>query len=67
MACGEMNLKPREMEGEYENPDTILNPPGQWTETVTTTIKYEAVDTSNPAEPEYANTEEVMYETYHSS
>ena len=51
MAYGEVNLKPEEAEGEYENPDTILKPSGQGTETVTTMNTYEAVDTSNPAAP----------------
>ena len=64
MAYGEVNLKPREVEGEYENPDTILKPSGQGTEIVTTTNMYEAVDTSNPVAPEYASTEEAMCETH---
>ena len=52
MAYGEVNLKPRETEGEYENPDTILKLYGQGTETITSTNMYEAVDTSNRAAPE---------------
>ena len=55
MAYGEVNLKPREVEGEYENPDSILKPLGQGrSEAVTATDMYEAVDTRNPAAPEYA-------------
>ena len=67
MAYGEVSLKPREAEGEYENPDIILKPSGQGTETITTSNAYEAVDTSNPAAPEYASTEEAMCATHHSS
>ena len=66
VAYGEVNLKPRETEGEYENPDTILKPSGQGTET---TNMYEAVATSTSAAPEYAiaSTEEVMGVTHLSS
>ena len=67
MAYGEINLKPREAEGEYENPDTILKPSGQGTETVTTTNTYETVDTSNPAAPEYASAEKAICEIHRSS
>ena len=67
MAYGEVNLKRRETEGEYENPDTILKPSGQGTETITTTNTYEAMDTSNLAAPEYASTEEAVCVTHHSS
>ena len=65
MAYGEVNLKPGETEGEYENPDTILKLSGQGTEITTNT--YKAVDTSNPAAPEYASTEETMCAIHHSS
>ena len=54
MAYGEVNLKPGEMEGEYENPDKILNKSGQSTDTTTTAT----FETSNPAAPEYASTDE---------
>ena len=67
MAYGEVNLKPRETEGEYENPDTILKPSGKETETMAMTNMYEAVDTSIPAAPEYASTEEAMCVTHRSS
>ena len=71
MAYGGVNLKPRETEGEYENPDNILKLSGQETKTITTTTittnKCKAMDTNNPAAPEYASTEKVMCETYHSS
>ena len=67
MAYSEVNLKPRETEGEYENPDTILKPSGQGNETVATTNMYEAMDTNNPATPEYASTEEAMCATHLSS
>ena len=61
MAYGEVKLKLREVEGEYENPDSILKPSGQGrTEAVTTTNTYEAVDTRNPAAPEYAGIEECV-------
>ena len=59
MAYGEVNLKPREVEGEYENPESILKPSDEWTEPTTTNM-YEAMDTSNPAAPEYASTEETL-------
>ena len=67
MAYGEVNLKPGETEEEYENPDTILKPLGQWTETIATANMYEEVNTSNPAAPEYASTEEAMCATQLSS
>ena len=66
MAYGEVSLKPRETEGEYENPDNILKPSGEWNE-ATATNTYEAMDTSNPAAPEYASTEEAVCVTHHSS
>ena len=64
MAYGEVNLKPRETDhGEYENPESILKP-----STETTTNMYEAMDTINPAAPEYyASTEEALCVTHHSS
>ena len=64
MAYGEVNLKPRETEGEYENPDTLLKPSGPGTESIATTNMYDAMDTNNP---EYASTEEAMCATHHSS
>ena len=48
MAYGEVTLKPAEMmsmEGEYENPDKILKPLGQWSE-ATAASNYETIDTS---------------------
>ena len=66
MAYGEVNLKPRETEGEYENPDNILKPSGNRNE-ATATNTYDAIDTSNPAAPEYASTEEAVCVTHHSS
>ena len=63
MAYGGVNLKPRETDhGEYENPESILKP-----STETTTNTYEAMDTINPAAPEYASTEETLCVTHHSS
>ena len=59
MAYGEVNLKPGEMEGEYENPDKILGKSSQGTKS-TTTATYETVYTSNPAAPEYASTDEAV-------
>ena len=49
MAYGEVNLKPGmiSMEGEYENPDKILKPSGQWNE-MTAASNYETIDTSKP-------------------
>ena len=47
MAYGEVTLKPAvmmTMEGEYENPDKILKPSGQWSET-TAASNYETIDT----------------------
>lgn len=35
MAYWEVNLKPKETEGEYENPESILKPSGEWTEAIT--------------------------------
>ena len=69
MAYGEVSLKPREAEGEYEIPDAILKPSdsGQATETMTTTNMYEAVDTINPAAPEYATTDEAVCGITHCS
>ena len=68
MAYGEVNLKPRVAEGEYENPDNILKPSGKWNET-TATNTYEAIDTNNLAAPEYASTEEAVcvHVAHHSS
>ena len=66
MAYGEVSLKPRETEGEYENPANILKPSGEWNE-ATVTNTYEAMDTRNPAAPEYASTEEAIRVTHHSS
>ncbi len=67
MAYGEVNLKPRDaLEREYENPESILKPSGEWTEASATNM-YEAMDTSNPAAPEYASTEETVSATHHSS
>ena len=48
MAYGEVTLKPAvmmTMEGEYENPDKILKPSGQWSEE-TVASNYETIDTS---------------------
>ena len=48
MAYGEVTLKPTGMmtvEGEYENPDKILKPSGQWSGT-TAASNYETIDTS---------------------
>ena len=56
-AYGEVNLKPGEIEGEYENPDKILGKSGQSTDTTTTASTYE---TTNPAAPEYASTDEAV-------
>jgi hypothetical protein len=56
MAYGEVNLKPLEAEGEYENPDTILKSSGQGN-------TYEAIGASNP---EYATTEEAVCVTQYS-
>ena len=42
MAYDEVNLKPREAEGEYENPDNILKPSGERNETAI--ITYETMD-----------------------
>ena len=69
MAYGEVSLKPREVDGEYEIPDAILKPSGQVTdhETIATTNMYEAVDTMNPAALEYASTEIVHGITHGSS
>ena len=55
MAYGEVNLKPGmiSMEGEYENPDKILKPSGQWNET-TAASNYETIDTSKPPALEHA-------------
>ena len=66
MAYGDINLQPQEMEGDYENPDTIPKPCGQGIETITTNT-YDTMDTSNPAAPEYASTEEAVCATHHSS
>ena len=66
MAYGEVSLKPRETEGEYENPDDILKPSSKWNE-ATATNTYEAMDTSNPGAPVYASTEETVCVTHHSS
>ena len=59
MSYGEVNLKPGEMEGEYENPNKILGKSGQSTDT-TITATYETIYTSNPAAPEYASTDEAV-------
>ena len=48
MAYGEVTLKPAVMmimEGEYENPDKILQPYNQWSE-ATAASNYETIDTS---------------------
>ena len=53
MAYGEVTLKPTgmmTMEGEYENPDKILKPSGQWNET-TAASNYETIDTSKQERP----------------
>ena len=63
MAYGEVNLKPGEMEGEYENPDKILGKSSQGTESTTTAATYETVYTANPAAPEYASTDEAVCAT----
>jgi hypothetical protein len=50
MAYGEVNLNPAgmmSMEGEYENPDKILKPSGQWNETTAAASNYEIIDTGN--------------------
>ena len=70
MAYGEIHLKPREAAGEeeYENPDTLLKPSGQGTDSeIVTTNMYEPIDTRNLLAPEYATTEEAMYSTKLSS
>ena len=69
MAYREVSLKPREVEGEYEIPDAILKPSesGQVTEIMATTNMYEAVDTINPAAPEYATTDEAVHGITHCS
>ena len=63
MAYAEVNLKPMEAEGEYENPETIiLKPSGQGNvEATATTNTYEAIGASNPAAPEYATMEEAVW------
>ena len=66
MACDEVNLKPRETEEEYENPDTILKPSGQWTETIATTNKLEAVEPGYQPPSNTRGTEEAMCATHHS-
>jgi hypothetical protein len=46
MAYGEVNLNPAgmmSMEGEYENPDKILKPSGQWNETTAAASNYETI------------------------
>ena len=48
MSYGEVTLKPVAGGvdgGEYENPDKILKPPGQWSE-ATAASNYETIDTS---------------------
>ena len=69
MAYGEVNLKPMETEGEYENPETIIpKPSGQGNvEATATTNTYEAVGGSNPVAPEYAIMEEAVCVTQHST
>ena len=70
MAYGEVHLKPREAaaEVEYENPDTLLKPSGQGTDSeIVTTNMYEPIDTSNLMAPEYATTGEAVCSTKLSS
>ena len=59
MAYGEVNLKPGmiSMEGEYENPDKILKPSGQWAAETTAASNYETIDTSKPPALEHASTD----------
>ena len=59
----------REAEEEYEIPDAILKPSEseQATETMATTNMYKAVDTINPAAPEYATTDEAVRGITHCS
>ena len=69
MAYGEVNLKPMEVEGEYENPDTIIpKPSGQGNvEATAATNTYEAIGTSNPVAPDYATMEEAVCVNQHST
>ena len=69
MAYDEVNLKPMEVEGEYENPETIiLKPSGQGNVDATaTTNTYEAIGTSNPVAPDYATMEEAVCVNQHST
>ena len=67
MAYGEVNLKPMEAEGEYENPETIiLKPSGQGNVEATATNTYEAIGASNPAAPEYVTMGGAVCLTQHS-
>jgi hypothetical protein len=58
MAYGEVNLNPAgmmSMEGEYENPDKILKPSGQWNETTAAASNYETpIDTGKQPAMEHA-------------
>ena len=68
MVYGEVNLKPMETEGEYEDSDTIiLKPSVQGNAEATATNTYEAIGTSNPAAPEYATMEEAVCVNQHST
>ena len=61
MAYGEVNLKPGmiSMEGEYENPDKILKPSGQWNETTAVSNSYyETIETNKQPALEDASTDD---------
>ena len=68
MAYGEVNLRPMEVEGEYENPEIIiLKPSGQGNVDAIATNTYEAIGAINPAAPEYATMKEAVGVNQHST